>query len=289
MFALLQGAITIDHRIDAIARVVKTLKGKKDLIRHSFHTVRLTGNVMDCVGNWLPEQFAVGKQYRDERLPKVSKVFLSSVFSVDQIVLPWGTAIVLPLSACATLPPALRVSFQTWVADTANDEQRKRVENAGVAYQMERTQKTDMELPVRLWGPTMENAAWNSAEILSKKGKGRVYIGEGRCLYGTSAAQEAEDSEKKAEQVEKDKIEREKKKTSRQLHEGPLLSLLISLGFVEEGKLPTKKQLENFASMNPHLEWKTKLSPSQKREEQVKIILDLLATTKSDTTFKGVQ
>jgi hypothetical protein len=285
MFALLNGAISIDHRIDAIARVMKKLRDKGDLIRHSFHTVRLTGDVMDCVGNWNPRQFAIGKQYRDVRLPKVTTNLLNAIFSTSQLVQPWGTAVVIPKSACTSIPPDLKASFQIWVKDAASSEQRERLGGSAIAYQLQRTEKTDKDLAVRLWGPKMEE--WDSGEILAKKSKGRVYIAEGRCLFGDSACKESDDSEKKAEQVEKERIEKVKNKAVRQVHEAPIHKLLISLGLLEDGKFPTKKQLENFASLNVHLQWPTKFSGSQKREEQVEHILRLLETTESDTPFKG--
>jgi hypothetical protein len=284
MFALLHGAISIDHRIEALRRVMKRLGEKNDLIQHSFHAVRLTGDVMDCVGKWLPQQFAIGKAYRDQALPKVTGPFLGAVFSAQQLAQPWGTAVILPQKVCESVPLDLRMSFLKWVSEVATEEQRSRMEDATTSYKLMRTEKTDAGLAVRLWGPVMEK--WDATELLKlSNSKGRVYTGEGRCLYGDSACKEAEDAEKKAEQAEQDKEKRDKTRAEKQVCEAPMLAMFVSLGILERGKFPTKKQMENFASSNTHLEWAIKVAPSQSRAEQANAILQVLSTTKSGTTF----
>jgi hypothetical protein len=287
IFAVLDGALSIDHRIEAILRVMNRLDEKKDLIKHSFHAVKLTGDVSDCVG-WLPQQFSIGRPYRSPALPKVTKPFLNAIFNMKQFAQPWGSAVVLPLSVCCQIPPELKLNFQKWISEggLATDEQHKRLGGSGISYQMERTEKSDKELAVRLWGPRMEN--WNVNEILKRKCKGRVYIAEGRCLYGDSACSEAEESEKKTLEAEQKKIVKEKNRSERQMKEATIINLFVSLGFLEKGKLPTKKVMENFASLNQHLQWPIQFSTSQKREEQVECLVELLKTTKSDTPFKGV-
>jgi hypothetical protein len=283
MFAIKNGAISVDDRVEAIWRVMKKITKKNDLLRHCFQAVRLTGDLMDCVGKWLPEQFAIGKQYRDERLPKVTGPFLSEVFSMEQLCQPWGTAVKLPQRVCHTIPPALSLSFQKWLSDGASEEQRWRLGDSAASYKLQRTEKTDEGLAVRLWGPDMEE--WDTEALGKLKSKGRVYTGEGRCLYGDSANKEADEAETKAKEVETDRIQREKNRSAQSVTEAPMLDLFVSLGLIEKEKFPTKKTLEKFAILNPHLPWPSKITPSKSRQEQVTIILQLLTIVKSDTTF----
>jgi hypothetical protein len=286
MFSLLSGAITIDHRIEAIWRVMKRIAEKKDLIKHSFKTVALTGNIHDCVGFWKPSHFAIGRQYRHKDLPMVSQPLLDAIFSLPQLVRPWGSSIMLPSSLQNHIPVALREKFVNWLID-ASEEQAIKVGDSFTAYQMRRCEKGDKDIAVRLWGPHLEEYVEDDRSP-NKNFRGRVYITEGRCLFGDSACDEANGSEIKAVESEEQRKIREKNKDEKMNHERPIVDLFLKLGFLKEEKIPTVPVLKSFAELNNHLVWPTPFPAKKKRQEQVQAILDLLATTESSTTFNGL-
>ena len=258
IFSVTKGAVTIDHRILAISRVMKRITEKKSLVQHSFQAVSLTGDIRDCIGHWIPQQFAIGAQYRDKALPKVSKLFLNVIFSLDQMALPWNSPIFLPDSYRSQVSPVLKEKFQNWLAEEASDPQKLLVGESFTAYQLSRSQNSAEELAVRLWGPKMEWKEENQvSQAPTKNFRGRVNVSIGRNLSGSSAIAEAEAADTKAKEAEQERERREKNRQEQLVKEAPLLEVFHQLGLCDRTGKPKKDLLCQFATANSHLPWST--------------------------------
>jgi hypothetical protein len=285
-FANLRGAVTMDHRIEAIHRVTMKLRQSTKLIQHCFRVVSVTGVLTDCVGHWKPSDFALGNQYRDSLLPKVDGRLLKAIFSLEQLTAPWNSAIVLPEDLAHQIAPELHEKFCSWLEEEADADQQSRFRTSITAYQISRAQRTDEELAVRLWGPRMERKFEENHNYSHYKG--RVNISIGRNLGDDGAVLEAENSHRKAELADQDNIRKEKEREVRDNYEEPLTKLFISLKITEKGRPVTKEDLKTFAIANSLLFWPIPFPKNRNRPEQIGSILALIQISPAGTEYRKI-
>jgi hypothetical protein len=276
-FSLRKGQVTVDDRVMCLFRTFNALKEKKTLISHSFAVVALTGQIQDMVGHWKAKKFSIGYRYRSSDLPSVNQAFVDHIFSLQQLSLPWGSMISFPASLVKVLPQQLRTDFLAWIKSTEGDE-----ENYGTsytAYQLNRVEKCEGELAVRLWGAKMEN--YKQIHSISLSLSGRVFIRNGRFLSGDSAQKEAVEANERAKETKETEERRGKARNVKETLEAPINDIFKQLGF-QETKI-TKKILTEFALSNRHEVWPISFPRLGSRPEQIEAVLAMLEWRKPRT------